>query len=203
MKFIFLCSFLFAQVVGFSQKVHELKADVLFPIFKGVNFTYEFVPARRLGIEASLRYQWGMRGYASYYDGSNYFSENYSNQKTVSVLITAKYFVSAKRNGEGWYAGAYYRSDQWVSKFRNDFSTTYFDLYDNGLNYYYSGAIYKRNLRIAIGILAGYKRCFGQHFVLDISMGADANLYAMYDNDYDYTYLDLFVLPSVKVGYRL
>lgn len=191
-----------------NPRVHELKADVLFPIFKGVNFTYEFVPARRFGIEASLRYQWGLKGYAYYFNGRDFFAENYFKQQTTSVLITAKYYLSAKQNGTGWYAGAYYRSDQWASKYRDELQSrlpivTYFELYDNGLNYYYSGALYKRNLRIGIGILAGYKHCFGQHFVLDISMGGDVNLYALYDNDYDYTYLDLFGLPSVKVGYRL
>ncbi len=63
MKIIFSALFLFAAQTAFSQKVHEIKTDVVPPLVRGVHLGYEFMPDPQWGLELEARYRWGVEGY--------------------------------------------------------------------------------------------------------------------------------------------
>ncbi len=65
MRLLVSFPFLFTASFAFSQKLHELKTDVVLPFFQFAHLSYEFNPEGRLGAEANLWYSWAEK--ASYY----------------------------------------------------------------------------------------------------------------------------------------
>lgn len=183
-----------------SQKIHEVKADVLLPFFGGVHFSYEYIPNGILGIEFEARYRWAVDGAYRiappnatnplvFYDVT--FVE--ADQQVLTLTLAGKYYFIEKRKGIGLFVGGYLRSDVLL--------TPKIDLYDElTLPEYNYKPQTTRHLRNGLGVMAGYNYVFKEHLLIEIGMGFDINLDMMFHSGEGG--VDIAGIPTMKAGYR-
>ncbi len=189
------CLLLLSQVV-IGQNRHELKTDLVLPFFQATHLSYEFIPTDYLGIETSLWYRWNMEG--NYYLPDNAIEPSRvafpAKQQVLIATIAAKYYFIRPAPASGAFVGAYMREDLLTTNRDHTYRELYIDQYGGGsannLNRQHN-----RQLRLAAGLLIGYKRILGQHWLLEACIGVDLCLVKkLYD--------DVAGIPMVRIGYR-
>ena len=197
MKTMLFCFWLTVPMVSFGQKNHEAKMDFLIPFFKGIHFAYEYMPNVKSGVELSIMYRWGIDGayaitpYPQSPEPETFFIE--AEQTTLILTLAGKYYIAENQKADGLYTGAYFRNDILV--------TREIDLYDIlTLPEYNHKKQSSRYLRTGLGILLGYKLYIRTNFLVDASMGFDANLFTVFDTKK--RTIDLAGIPTLKAGYR-
>lgn len=196
MKTLLLGFCLIASFSATGQKIHELKADVLLPFFQGAHLSYEYVPNGKLGVEFEARYRWDVDGAYAIRPAPDLFEAETefvdAQQQVLTLTLAGKYYFW-KGNGRGVFAGGYLRNDLLV--------TREIDLYDEltipEYDYYTLG---KRQLRMAIGALVGYKFLIQQHLAVEVGIGADIRLNEM--KSYVDSGFPIACIPTLKTGYR-
>ena len=195
MKNLALLPLLLVAHLAYAQNRHEIKADLLLPFFKTPHLSYEFMPNEALGIETSLFYRFAEEG--NYYiPPTTLFYEAVgtiipTHQQVLIATVAAKYYFFRPAPASGVFVGGYVRDDVLISPRDYRYSYLFLNLYENGYNYQY-----QRQLRLAAGLSFGYKYMFGQHFLLEASLGLDIPIEK---SRFD----DLYGIPGLRLGYRL
>lgn len=182
-----------------GQRVHELKADVLLPFFKGAHLSYEYIPNKRLGIEFEGRYIGGIDGYYAIQPPAPSHPEAIpeyveAGQQVLILTLAAKYYVIKSRVGSGLFAGCYLRSDLLVTKEIDLYEELYI------LGYADTTPNHGRFLRNGFGLLSGWKEVIGKHFFFEIGIGLDFNFNTAFRSQY--RKFDMAGIPTLKAGYR-
>lgn len=186
-------SFLFAALLTaysvWGQKGHELKISVVEPIFQMAHLSYEYQMSPRWGLELMTRYNWSLGAYTYPYppDGAT--------QQVLTAVLTQRFYPFCYR--ENWLTGilfgAYLREDWLVSSSWEQFpDLKLFDEY---------GAWEQRNGRSAragAGLMAGYKKRWGEHLFAEADWGYDLNV-ASRRQGYG---LDIAGLIALKAGWK-
>ncbi len=198
MRQIFLFFLLLTTSFAYGQHHHELKTDLVVPFFKIAHLSYEFIPANYLGVEANLWYRWGLEGnyqippMTTFYEDVGTFIP--ALQQVFIATVAAKYYFLRPAPASGAYLGGYLREDVLTTQRDGSYAYLFVDQYGGGqannLNRQHN-----RQLRLAAGLMAGYKRLIGKHVLVEAGLGFDLSLIKK-------LYEDWAGIPMVRIGYR-